>query len=504
MVKLVKTIQKRYDLFISGKDQQVYENKYFTVTNPTNGEIIAEVAEGGVKDVDDAVTSARQSFESGIWSRMSIQKRAKILQRIGDRLERELDTFVYLESLCTGRPIREMAAQLKRLPEWFDYYAGLIRTFEGTVPPFDGNYLNYTKRVPLGVIAIVTPWNHPMLILIKKLVAALAAGNSVVVKPSELTPITTLMFAQMAVEEGLPNGVFNVVTGFGSNTGAVLCNHPKINKIDLTGGTDTGKRVASMAGNNLAKVSCELGGKASILFFEDCDLEQAVNGAAFASFIATGQTCVQGARLLVHSSIYKEFAERLVKKAKSIRLGDPQNSSTQMGPLISEKQLKKTEDYVQIALDEGAILLYGGAKPKDMIVGNYYLPTILTNVRNEMRIAQEEVFGPVTCLITFETEEEAVQLANATDFGLAMGIWTKDVKRAHAVAEKLDCGIVWINDHHRLDPSSPWGGVKESGIGRENGVECYKDYTEVKSIIVNYERQSFDWYEDTEEIKRYS
>ncbi|MBH8591412.1 aldehyde dehydrogenase [Paenactinomyces guangxiensis] len=500
MVKL----KNRYDLFINGEEQQVSTNKYFQVYNPATGEKITEVAEGGAEDVDSAVNSARQCFESGIWSRMGVSQRAKILQRIGDRLERELETFIYLESLCTGRPIREMAAQLKRLPEWFDYYAGLIRTFEGTVPPFSGNYLNYTKRVPLGVIAIVTPWNHPMLILIKKLVAALAAGNSVVVKPSEFTPITTLMLARIALDEGLPRGAFNVVTGFGPVAGAELCNHPEINKIDLTGGTQTGKKVASMAGSNLAKVSCELGGKASVLFFEDCDLEQAVNGAAFASFIATGQTCVQGARLLVHTSIYNEFAERLVEKAKSIRLGDPLELSTQMGPLISEMQLKKTEDYVQIALNEGATLLYGGTRPKEMPAGYFYQPTIFKDVHNEMRIAQEEVFGPVTCLIPFETEEEAIQLANATDFGLAMGVWTNDVKRAHAVADKLECGIVWINDHHRLDPSSPWGGVKDSGIGRENGVECFRDYTEVKSIIVNYDRQSFDWYEDSDEIKRYS
>lgn len=312
------------------------------------------------------------------------------------------------------------------------------------------------------------------------------------------------MLGEVLQEAGLPDGVYNAVPGFGANAGLALSSHPGIRKIDPTGGTETGKAVASIAGKNLTEVGTELGGKASVLFFEDADLGDAVSGALFASFVAGGQTCVQGARALVHRSMYDAFVEKLVDRANHIKLGDPRDPTTQMGSLVSKKQLERVEEYVQIGIDEGATLAAGGrrvtAPPLDR--GYYYPPTVFTDVDNGMRIAQEEIFGPVVCVMPFGSEEEAVRLANGTKFGLAGAVWTKDVRRAHRVAHQLEMGVVWINDHHRTDPASPWGGFKMSGLGRENGLVAYDGYTQVQNILVNLSDEPFDWYVDDASGKR--
>ena len=493
-----------YQMFVGGEHVPSASGKTFEVENPARGEAIALVSEGEEKDVDRAVGVAAEAFCG--WGKTNGEERGNILARAAKILADRLDEFVRVEVDQTGRAHREMSAQLARLPEWYAYFGALARTHEDTVPPFGGNYLNYTRRVPLGVVGHVTPWNHPLLILTKKVAPALAGGNAIVAKPSELAPLTPIMLGDVLREAGLPDGVYNVVPGFGATAGLALTSHPGIRKVDLTGGTETGKAVASIAGKNLVRVGAELGGKASSLIFEDTDLENAVNGALFASFIAGGQTCVQGARALVHRSLYDEFVDKLVDRAGKITLGDPQDPATQMGPLVSEKQLNRVEEYVKIGVEEGANLVAGGRRITDPPYdkGYFYPPTVFSGVENGMRIAQEEIFGPVVCVIPFGTEEEAIQLANATEFGLAGAIWTNDVRRAHRVAHRLEIGVVWINDHHRIDPASPWGGFKMSGIGRENGIEAYHEYTQIQNIIVNLSDEPFDWFVEDVSGKRYS
>ena len=493
-----------YHMFVGGEHVPSASGKTFEVENPARGETMALISEGDKKDVDLAVSVATEAFRD--WGKVSGEERGNVLSRVAQILRDRLDEFVRVEVDQTGRAYREMSAQLARLPEWYEYFGALARTHEDTVPPFGGNYLNYTRRVPLGVVGHITPWNHPLLILTKKVAPALAGGNTIVAKPSELAPITPIMLGDVLKEAGLPDGGYNVVPGFGATAGFALTSHPGIRKIDLTGGTETGKKVASIAGENLVRVGAELGGKASSLIFEDTDLDNAVSGALFASYVAGGQTCVQGARAIVHRSLYDEFVEKLVDRANRITLGDPQNPATQMGPLVSEKQLERVAEYVRIGVEEGATLAAGGRRITDPPYdkGYFYPPTVFVDVKNEMRVAQEEIFGPVVCVMPFDTEEEAVRLANATEFGLAGAIWTNDVRRAHRVVHQLEIGVVWINDHHRIDPASPWGGFKMSGIGRENGIEAYHEYTQTQNIIVNLSDEPFDWFVEDVTGKRYS
>jgi acyl-CoA reductase-like NAD-dependent aldehyde dehydrogenase len=334
----------------------------------------------------------------------------------------------------------------------------------------------------------------------------MAAGNTMVVKPSELAPLTPLLLGDVFRDAGLPDGVYNVVTGLGATAGAALAAHPGIRKLDLTGGTETGRRVAAMAGANLTRFAGELGGKAAMVMFDDVPVDSAVSAALFGGFIATGQTCVQGARLLVHRAIHDEVVARLATRTRALRLGDPRDPETQVGPLISAAQRERVERYVAIATGEGATLVAGGARPEGGAFGRgyWYLPTVFSGVRPDMRIAREEVFGPVIAVMPFSDEEEAVALANDSEFGLAAGVWTRDVARAHRVAERIAAGVVWINDHHRIDPSSPWGGFGASGYGRENGIAAYEGYTDIRNIIVNLSDVPFDWYASDGAPKRYS
>jgi acyl-CoA reductase-like NAD-dependent aldehyde dehydrogenase len=348
----------------------------------------------------------------------------------------------------------------------------------------------------------LTPWNHPLLILTKKLAPALAAGNAVVIKPSELAPLTINMLAERMAQSGIPEGIVNVVHGFGAVAGKALAENKTLAKVDLTGGTSTGRSVAAAAGHNLAKVAAELGGKASVIVYDDADFTAAVNGAVFAGYIAAGQTCVQGARVLVSDKLYDRFAAAFVEKVSKLRGGPPMDNRTDIGPLISQRQREQVLSWIEVGIREGATLACGGkAIPGP---GWYVAPTVFTNVTNDMTVAQEEIFGPVVCLLRYHSEQEAIDLANGTQFGLGMGIWTNDIRRAHRVAEQLEAGMIWINDHHRIGPASPWGGYKNSGIGRENGIDCYKDYTRIKNVIVKTSPDGFDWFDGTASDKRYS
>lgn len=493
-----------FDMFIGGRLVSALSGETLAVENPATGETVATVPAAGQSDVDAAVAAATVAQPG--WAALAPQQRAAVLERFASLMRERMEEFVVREVEQIGRAIREMRAQLSRLPEWYEYFAAVARTHEGRVHPFGGNYFNYTRRRPLGVVALITPWNHPMLILTKKLAPALAAGNAVVVKPSELGPITTLMMAELLQEAGLPDGVYNVVTGFGPTAGRALCEHPGIAKVDMTGGTETGRHIGAAAGRQLKDFSAELGGKGSILVFDDIAARSAVSGALFASFIASGQTCVQGARLLVQETIYEDVLAQLVERTRAIRIGDPMDPRTQMGPMVCARQLKTVMKYIAIGREEGARIAYGGERlvGGEWDRGYYHQPTIFADLKPGMRVEQEEIFGPVVCVMPFRDEAHAIEMANNTQFGLAGGVWTRNVSRAHRVASKLDMGIVWINDHHRIDPSSPWGGFKDSGVGKENGIMAYEAYTKLQSVIVNTSEEPFDWFIEDRSEKRYS
>ncbi|KAL4076175.1 aldehyde dehydrogenase domain-containing protein [Scleroderma citrinum] len=485
------------------------------VRNPATNELIRSFAPTA-EEVDRAVTSAHEAYESGVWSRMSALTRSNVLSRLAQMLEERITDMARTETLQTGRAIREMNAQIGRLPEWLRYFAALLRTHQGFVAPAQGKLLNYVHRVPLGVVAQITPFNHPLLIAVKKLAPALAAGNSVIVKPSELAPISLLDFAKLATDAGVPEGVVTVLPGHGHTTGAQLASHPLVRKVDITAGTQTGRAIGAMVGSNLAAFTAELGGKAPIIVFDDADLVSAVNGVSFASFIASGQTCVSGTRIIVQTGIYDSFMKAFVEKVQSItrRMGNPLNPDCSMGTVISEHHLERIHRMVHDR-KSGKILIGGerliGVSTLDgfdLSRGFFYPPTVVVDVDVKDKLWEEEIFGPVVVVKKFEDEVEGISLANMSKYGLGAGVWTTDLSRAHRVADKIQAGLVWVNTHHRNDPSSPWGGMKESGIGRENGVEALEAYSQSKSIVVNIatteeSRVQDDWFAESGNSKRY-
>lgn len=487
-------------LFIDGKEVPASSPELLDVLNPATGELLAQISHATDADVDKAVKSAQATFYSPEWSGMSNRTRAKLINKLADVFEANLEEMYQLETANNGRSLNETRAQISRLPDFFRYNAGLAIARRDSVIPVDGNYLNYTLRTPVGVVGNSTPFNHPLMIMVKSLAPTLASGCTTVVKPSEYTPLTTLRLAELFVEAGLPPGAFNVVTGLGPSTGKALSEHRGIAKWVLTGGTEAGRITGANAGSNFAHQTLELGGKTPVLVFDDFDVDQAVNYAAFGAFVGAGQTCICGSRQIVQDTIYDEFVEKLAAKAKSIRIGNPSDPQVQLGPVVSAKQQQRVLNYARIGLEEDkARLVAGGKVPSDPSLKNGFFvePTVFADVTPRMRIFQEEVFGPFVSVSKFSTEAEALMMANDSPFGLAGAVRTKDVTRAHRVAAQLKCGIVWINDHHRLDPASPWGGIKDSGIGRECGTESFDQHFETKSVMVRLDDAPFDWYQDT-------
>ncbi|KAH7930718.1 aldehyde dehydrogenase [Leucogyrophana mollusca] len=512
--------QDRYRPFapLSLRRTNQEEREEFVVRNPANGDVLCTVELASSDDVQDAVHHAHETFKSGVWSKAAPITRSLALSRLARALEERSPDLAHIDSLQTGRTIREMNAQLGRLPEWLHYYAALLRTHQAYVAPTQGKLLNYVHRVPLGVVAQITPFNHPLFIAVKKMAPALAAGNSVIVKPSELAPISLLEFAQMAIDAGIPPGVLTILPGLGSTTGNALVSNPLVRKVDLTAGTSTGRALGAIVGSNLAAFTAELGGKAPIVVFEDADLESAVNGATFSALIASGQTCVSGTRLIIHENIFDSFTAAIVEKFKSVtrRMGDPLNPQSAMGSVISPRHLDRIASMINRRA-RGKVLVGGermlSKSPLDgfdFSRGSFFAPTIISDVNIEDELWQEEIFGPVVVMKKFSDEAEGVALANTSKYGLGAGVWTTDLSRAHRVAADIEAGIVWVNSHHRNDPSSPWGGMKESGIGRENGIEALEAYSQSKSVVVNIassdeSRRNDDWFAESggDEAKRY-
>lgn len=483
-------------LLIDGRDTPSVDGETLDVTNPSTGTVFGRIALASEADINYAVDVAKRSFESGTWSRMPIWERSATLHRFADLIDAHLDDLFQLETKNNGRPITETRAQVTRLGGWYRYNASLLLADRTSVIPMPGPYHSYTTRFPLGVVGILSSFNHPLMISSKSLAPALATGNSVVLKPSELTPFTCLILGDLAIEAGVPPGVFNVVPGMGPTAGKRLAEHPDVDKVVFTGGTEPGRQVSVAAASRFAKVTVELGGKTPVIVFDDQDIDTSARGAAFGAFIAAGQTCICGSRILVQQTIYDEFVEALVNQASKIRIGDPSLPETQLGPVVSQEAQRRILDYIEIGREEGAVVAFGGRIPSQASLppGYFLEPTILRDVNNTMRCAREEIFGPVAVVIPFTDEEDAIHQANDSPFGLGSSIWTKDVARAHRVAGRLNHGLVWVNDHHRLDPASPWGGVRESGSGREGGWESFHDFTHVRAVTIRTAAEGVDWY----------
>ncbi len=473
-----------YQMYIGGEWVDAEASETFESQNPYLSEPWAKIPEGSADDVDRAVRAARTAFDRGPWPELTGRERSKLLLRLAALVAANADRLGEIETRDNGKLLREMRAQCHALADWYEFYAGVADKINGEVIASDKpNFLVYTRKEPVGVVAAVLPWNSPLLLLAFKLAPALAAGCTFIAKPSEHTPTSALEFARLVEEAGFPPGVFNVVTGSSSLPGKALVSHPGVDKIAFTGSTLSGINVVRAAAENLSRVTLELGGKSPNVVFDDADLEAATNGAIAGIFAATGQTCLAGSRLIVHEDVHDELVERLVARARTIKLGDPLDTSTEMGPVAFRDQLDKVLGLIGSGVNEGASLATGGGQDPD--AGDLFVqPTILTDVDNGMEIAQEEIFGPVLSVLRFSTEEEAVAIANDTRFGLAAGVWTKDVHRAHRVAHRIRAGTVWVNAYRVISFTTPFGGFGMSGWGRENGVGAIDHYTETKSIWV--------------------
>ena len=479
---------KRYALRIAGESVPPAGGTWFETQNPFTGEAWAEIPRGDTRDVDRAVQSAHEAFTVGPWARMSASQRGLLLHRLADLIERDAAKLATTEVRDNGKLFAEMSAQLAYIPQWYRYYGGLADKVQGTTLPLDKKgYFAFTRKEPLGVVAAITPWNSPLMLASWKIAPALAAGCTVVVKPSEFTSASTLEFAELFEEAGFPPGVFNVVTGFGAEVGSPLVAHPLVRKISFTGSDVTGRAINEQAARHFKHTAMELGGKSPNIVFADADLEQAAFGAISGIFAATGQTCIAGSRLLVQDSIHDAFVERLLAVARTARMGDPMDPATQVGPVTTPPQFEKVLGYIEVAKSEGATLRLGGSRGSADACGRGWFvePTVFTDVRNDMRIAQEEVFGPVLSILRFKDEDEAVAVANDVRFGLAAAVWTSDIGRAFRMSEALQAGTVWINTYRAVSYLAPFGGYKDSGLGRENGIEAIQEYLQNKTVWIN-------------------
>jgi acyl-CoA reductase-like NAD-dependent aldehyde dehydrogenase len=485
-----------YDLIINGENVPAASGETFGTVSPTSNEPVGRMAKAGVEDVDRAVTAARRAFDEGPWPRMTPLERSRIMHKVATLLRDRLPEIAVMETTNCGKIIVESRGDVTASANCFEYYAGLATQLWGEQIPMNGPLLDYTLREPVGVCAQIVPWNFPLLMAAWKLAPALAAGNTLILKPASATPITAVMLGEICREAGVPDGVVNVLTGPGKEVGEALAAHPGVDKVAFTGETATGRRILELSAGSIKKVSLELGGKSPNIVFPDTNLDEAVDGSLFAIFTNAGQRCTARTRLFLHQDIHDQFLSEFVRKASKIRVGDPLEHETQMGPVISPTQANRILTYCERAQDEGAELVAGGKRitDGDLGAGNFLAPTVFDGVRQDMHLAQEEVFGPVLAVIPFTTEDEVVQAANSTIYGLAATIWTNDIKRAHTLARRLQAGNVSINYPTVNPPEAPFGGYKQSGLGRELSRHAMDLYTQTKNVVVNLNPQPFDWY----------
>jgi aldehyde dehydrogenase (NAD+) len=472
------------DLFINNEWRPAAAGKRFPVVNPATEEVIAEVAAGDAADVDNAVRAAKACFESAAWRDLSARKRGRLLFKAADLLEARLDEFSRLESAQNGKTLFEAKIELTMTVNTLRYYAGWADKIVGDTLPVDGPFLAYTLREPIGVVGAIVPWNFPLNIASWKFAPALAAGCTVILKPASETPLTALLFAELALEAGLPAGAFNVVSGGGSTAGAALVRHPDVDKISFTGSTEVGRQVMKLAADTNKRVTMELGGKSPNIIFADADLKAAVRGAQTGIFYGKGEVCAAGSRLLVERSVHDQVVEQLAEGAKKLTPGDPLDKNTRLGALVSKKQQESVLAYVKKGVDEGARLVAGGKAVKPNGKGYFVEATVFDGVQPEMTIAREEIFGPVLAVLSFDDFDAGVKLANNTIYGLAAGIWTKDIQKAHRAAKAIRAGTVWINSYNFYDSGAPFGGFKASGFGRDLGREALDGYLETKTVWV--------------------
>ncbi|WP_027725052.1 aldehyde dehydrogenase family protein [Tuberibacillus calidus] len=470
-------------LYIGGKWVESASGKTFDTLNPATGEVLATVYEAGEEDVNRAVEAARKAFDEGPWSKMSAASRSRLIYKLADLMEAHSEELAQLESLDNGKPIRESRhADVPLAIEHFRYYAGWATKVTGQTIPVAGKYFNYTRHEPVGVVGQIIPWNFPLLMAAWKLGAALAMGCTVVLKPAEQTPLSALYLAGLAEEAGFPEGVINVIPGFGETAGAPLVRHPKVDKIAFTGSTEVGKQIMEQASRTLKRVTLELGGKSPNIILPDADMSRAIPGAVSGIMFNQGQVCCAGSRLFVQKKAFDNVVSDLVTYSKKIKQGEGLNPETEMGPLVSKEQQDRVVNYIEKGKSEGAELLTGGTYSER---GYFVEPTVFADVSDDMTIAKEEIFGPVVCAMPFEDLDEVIARANNSEYGLAAGLWTENVKNAHYVASKLKAGTVWVNCYNVFDAASPFGGYKASGIGREMGSYALNNYTEVKSVWIN-------------------